>query len=76
LVAGRGGRGRRGQRAQRWQGGSAASQRKGKAGSLDRSSALRTVANRTPDERIAAIAALRRLRFTGAQIARGSCRRR
>jgi transposase InsO family protein len=41
----------------------------GELGLLDRSSAPRSVANRTPDERIEAIAALRRLRFTGAQIA-------
>jgi transposase InsO family protein len=41
----------------------------GEAGLLDRSSAPRTVANRTPEDRIQAIAALRRLRFTGAQIA-------
>jgi transposase InsO family protein len=41
----------------------------GEAGLLDRSSAPRRVANRTPEDRIQAIAALRRLRFTGAQIA-------
>jgi transposase InsO family protein len=41
----------------------------GDAGLLDRSSAARHVANRTPEDRIQAIAALRRLRFTGAQIA-------
>ena len=41
----------------------------GPDGLLDRSSAPRSVANRTPDERIQAIAALRRLRFTGARIA-------
>ena len=41
----------------------------GAAGLLDRSSAPRTVANRTPDDRLQVIAALRRLRFTGAQIA-------
>jgi transposase InsO family protein len=41
----------------------------GEAGLLDRSSAPLRVANRTPEERIEAIAALRRLRFTGAQIA-------
>ena len=41
----------------------------GEAGLLDRSSAPHTVANRTPEERVQAIAALRRLRFTGAQIA-------
>lgn len=41
----------------------------GEAGLLDRSSAPRRVANRTPEERVQAIAALRRLRFTAAQIA-------
>jgi transposase InsO family protein len=41
----------------------------GHVGLLDRSSAPRTVANRTTAERVEAIAALRRLRFTGAQIA-------
>ena len=41
----------------------------GEAGLLDRSSAPRRVHNRTPEDRIEAIAALRRLRFTGAQIA-------
>jgi transposase InsO family protein len=41
----------------------------GECGLLDRSSAPRTVANRTCERRIAAIAALRRLRFTGAEIA-------
>jgi transposase InsO family protein len=39
------------------------------AGLLDRSSAPVLVANRTPEQRIAAIAALRRLRFTGPEIA-------
>jgi len=38
-------------------------------GLLDRSSAAKTVANRTDERRIAAIAALRRLRFTGPEIA-------
>jgi transposase InsO family protein len=38
-------------------------------GLADRSSAPRRVANRTADERVEAIAALRRLRFTGAEIA-------
>ena len=38
-------------------------------GLLDRSSAPKTVANRTCERRIAAIAALRRLRFTGPEIA-------
>jgi transposase InsO family protein len=41
----------------------------GEAGLLDRSSAPKTVHNRTSERRIEAIAALRRLRFTGAQIA-------
>ncbi len=41
----------------------------GEAGLLDRSSAPKTVANRTSERRIEAIAALRRLRMTGAEIA-------
>ena len=41
----------------------------GEAGLLDRSSAPKTVANKTPQARVEAIAALRRIRFTGAQIA-------
>jgi transposase InsO family protein len=41
----------------------------GDEGLLDRSSAPRSVANRTPEQRVQAIAALRRLRFTGARIA-------
>jgi transposase InsO family protein len=41
----------------------------GELGLLDRSSAPRSVANRTAEERIEAIAALRRLRMTGAEIA-------
>jgi transposase InsO family protein len=41
----------------------------GPAGLLDRSSAPAVVANRTDERRIEAIAALRRLRFTGAEIA-------
>jgi transposase InsO family protein len=41
----------------------------GECGLLDRSSAPRIVANRTDERRIAAIAALRRLRFTGPEIA-------
>jgi transposase InsO family protein/transposase len=41
----------------------------GAAGLLDRSSAPRTVANRTCERRVEAIAALRRLRFTGPEIA-------
>jgi transposase InsO family protein len=41
----------------------------GELGLLDRSSAPARVANRTPDDRVEAIAALRRLRFTGPEIA-------
>src|SRR3954453_21348899 len=41
----------------------------GAAGLLDRSSAPATVANRTDERRVEAIAALRRLRFTGPEIA-------
>ena len=41
----------------------------GELGLLDRSSAPRRVANRTDEQRIEAIAALRRLRFTGPEIA-------
>ena len=41
----------------------------GEAGLSDRSSAPRVVANRTPQDRIEAIVALRRLRFTAAEIA-------
>jgi transposase InsO family protein len=41
----------------------------GEAGLLDRPSAAHRVHNRTPEDRIEAIARLRRLRFTGAQIA-------
>jgi transposase len=41
----------------------------GPAGLLDRSSAPATVANRTDERRVQAIAALRRLRMTGAEIA-------
>jgi transposase InsO family protein len=41
----------------------------GPGGLLDRSSAPKRVHNRTPEERIQAIAALRRVRFTGPQIA-------
>ena len=41
----------------------------GEAGLRDRSSAPRRVANRTAEERIAAIVMLRRLRFTAAEIA-------
>ncbi len=43
--------------------------RRRKAGLLDRSSAPRTVHNATPPDRIEAIAALRRLRLTGPEIA-------
>jgi transposase InsO family protein len=41
----------------------------GKEGLLDRSSAPAVVANRTDERRVEAIAALRRVRFTGAEIA-------
>src|SRR5215207_10069663 len=41
----------------------------GELGLRDRSSAPRRVANRTPPERVQAIGALRRLRFTAAEIA-------
>src|SRR5919112_3058542 len=41
----------------------------GELGLLDRSSAPRLVVNRTDERRIEAIAALRRLRFTGPEIA-------
>ena len=41
----------------------------GELGLLDRSSAPKRVANRTPQERVDAIVALRRLRFTAAEIA-------
>jgi transposase InsO family protein len=41
----------------------------GEAGLLDRPSAAHHVHNRTPEDRIAAICALRRLRFTGAELA-------
>jgi transposase len=41
----------------------------GEAGLADRSSAPRSVSGRTPEDRVAAIAALRRLRMTGPEIA-------
>ncbi|MGZ6636854.1 MAG: leucine zipper domain-containing protein, partial [Solirubrobacteraceae bacterium] len=41
----------------------------GEVGLLDRSSAPATVTNRTCERRVAVIAALRRLRFTGPEIA-------
>ncbi len=41
----------------------------GEAGLLDRPSAPRSVPNRTPEDRVQLIAALRRLRFTGPEIA-------
>ncbi len=41
----------------------------GEEGLFDRSSAPRTIPHRTPDDRVQAIACLRRLRFTGAEIA-------
>ncbi len=47
--------------------------REGPAGLLDRSSAPATVANRTQERRVEAIAALRRLRMTAAEIAEVLC---
>jgi transposase InsO family protein len=44
-------------------------QQEGEQGLLDRSSAPGSIPHRTPDDRIAAIAALRRLRLTGVEIA-------
>jgi transposase InsO family protein len=44
-------------------------QQQGEAGLLDRSSAPKRVANRSPGERIEAILTLRRVRFTGPEIA-------
>ena len=41
----------------------------GEAGLVDRSSAPRSVSNRTPEDRVEAIATLRRLRFTGPELA-------
>src|SRR5215216_3380191 len=41
----------------------------GEAGLVDRSSAAKTVANRTDERTVAVIAALRRVRFTGLEIA-------
>jgi len=41
----------------------------GELGLLDRSSAPRSIPHRTPEQRVQAIAALRRLRFTGPEIA-------
>jgi transposase len=41
----------------------------GEEGLLDRSSAPRSIPHRTPEERVALIAALRRLRMTAAEIA-------
>ena len=41
----------------------------GELGLLDRSSAPKEVANRTPEDRVQTIAALRRLRFSGPEIA-------
>jgi len=43
--------------------------RGGEADLIDRSAAPRTIPHRTPDDRVQAIAALRRLRFTGPEIA-------
>jgi transposase len=44
-------------------------EQEGEEGLLDRSSAPRSVPHRTPEDRVQAIATLRRLRFTGAEIA-------
>jgi transposase InsO family protein len=44
-------------------------QAEGEGGLLDRSSTPRSVPTRTPEDRLEVIAALRRLRFTGAEIA-------
>jgi transposase InsO family protein len=44
-------------------------QKASEAGLVDRSSACRVLANRTPERRVQAIAALRRLRMTGPEIA-------
>ena len=52
--------------AQKW---SARHRAEGEAGLRDRSSAARRVWNRTPADRVAAIVALRRLRFSGPEIA-------
>ncbi len=52
--------------AQKW---SARHRAEGDAGLLDRSSAAKRVWNRTPADRVAAIVALRRLRFSGPEIA-------
>jgi hypothetical protein len=68
VVAHRGGESRRGERPDRPQVGHPLS-RRGEAGLIDRPSAAYSVHNRTPEDRIEAICALRRLRFTGAEIA-------
>jgi transposase InsO family protein len=52
--------------AQKW---SARYRAEGEAGLLDRSSAARRVWNRTPADRVAVIVALRKLRFSGPEIA-------
>src|SRR3954470_10533065 len=52
--------------ARKWR---ARHQAEGQAGLLDRPSTPTSVPSRTPEERIEVIAALRRLRFTGAEIA-------
>jgi transposase InsO family protein len=44
-------------------------QAEGEAGLLDRSSAAHAIHNRTPEDRVGVICALRRLRMTGAEIA-------
>ena len=52
--------------AQKW---SARYRAEGEAGLLDRPSAAKRIWNRTPSDRVAAIVALRRLRFSGPEIA-------
>ncbi len=64
VVARGGGRGRRSERAHRLQV-DPALPLEGEVGLWDRSSAPRSVPNRTPEDRVAAIAALRRVRMTG-----------
>ena len=68
MVAHQGGRGRRSERAtaRKW---ARRYRAEGEAGLLDRPSAAHRVHNRTPEDRVAAICALRRLRMTGAEIA-------
>ncbi len=69
MVADGGRRGGRNQRSHRAASGLAATVLRATFGLLDRSSAPRLVANRTDERRVEAIAALRRVRLTGAEIA-------